>query len=91
MRATDTPYARLAGGPVSASPKLYRRRFYVLVVFCSLMFLYGTSHPLLEEGTLSAHPTSHTPYPPYNHAPLVARRRPPTSVHAATRGVVGPI
>jgi hypothetical protein len=50
MRAADAPYARLAGGP----PKLYRSRFYVLVVFCSLMFLYGTSHPFVEVGTHSS-------------------------------------
>jgi hypothetical protein len=56
MRAGDEPYTRLPGGPVSAPPKLYKRRFYVLVVFCSLMFLYGTSHPLslLGVGTQSA-------------------------------------
>jgi hypothetical protein len=58
MRAphADAPYARLEGGPLNAPPKLYRRRFYVLVVFCSLMFLYGTSHPIAEVGT---HSTPH--------------------------------
>jgi hypothetical protein len=73
MATHDGEYTRLASG--GSAPVLYRTRFYVLFVYCCLMFLYGARRPFSATigFQVGMNPTRlPRPLPPRRHLPTLS-------------------